>query len=71
MRQPGNPYRSAVPGFKAIDFRCPICNLALESEELVDAAHDFEAWQEAYENYEVEFWFEDFGIENLTPARPA
>jgi hypothetical protein len=37
-RQAVSPHRRVVAGFKAIDFRCPICNLALESEELVDAA---------------------------------
>ena len=59
-------YRRVAAGFKAIDFRCPICNLALESEELVDAADDFEAWEEAYEDYAVDLWAEEFGIENLT-----
>jgi len=67
MRQVSRPYRRAVAGFKAIDFRCPICNLVFESEELVDAADDFEAWEEAYEDGEVDLWAKEFGIENLTP----
>jgi hypothetical protein len=65
MRQAVSPY--AVAGFKAIDFRCPICNLTLESEELVDATADFEAWEEAYEDVDVDLFAEEFGIENLTP----
>jgi hypothetical protein len=62
---PSGPTRG-VAGYKAIDFRCPICNLVLESEELVNAAVDFEVWEEAYDDY-LDFWAEDFGIENLTP----
>jgi hypothetical protein len=56
-RQAVSPYRPkrAVAGFKAIDFRCPICNLTLESEDLVDAVADFEAWEETYEDVEVDF----------------
>ena len=57
--------RRTVAGYKAIDFRCPICKLALESEELVDAAVGFEAWEEESDN--LDLWAEDFGIENLTP----
>jgi hypothetical protein len=65
LRQAVSPY--AVAGFKSIDFRCSICNLVLESEELVDAAADFEAWEEAYEDVDVDLFAEEFGIENLTP----
>jgi hypothetical protein len=63
-----NPHhpKVGVAGFKAIDFRCPICNLTLESEELVDAVGDFEAWEEADDDF-LAPWAEEFGIENLTP----
>jgi hypothetical protein len=63
-----------VTGLKAIDFRCPICNLVLESEELVDAVVDFEAWEEVeFEAWDETMdyypppWEEESGIENLTP----
>jgi len=69
IRRQASPYgpKRAVAGFKAIDFRCPICNLILESEELIDAVDDFEAWEEAYEDWVVDLWAEEFGTENLTP----
>jgi hypothetical protein len=57
--------RRTVAGYKAIDFRCSICKLALGSEDLVDAAVDFEGWEEESDN--LDSWAEDFGIENLKP----
>jgi hypothetical protein len=56
--------KRTVPGYKAINFRCHVCKLALESEELVDAAEDFEAWEEVGD---LEFWAEDIDSETLTP----
>lgn len=49
-------------GYKAIDFRCHICKLVLETEQLVDVASDFESWEE---DHTLEFWAEDVGYENL------
>lgn len=49
-------------GYKAIDFRCHICKLVLESELLVDAAPDFESWDE---EFDLDLWAEDFGVEDL------
>lgn len=53
------------PGFAAIDFRCPVCKLVLETEQLVKAAPGFEGWQEEVDD--VGFWVDEFGPENLDP----
>lgn len=54
-----------VPGFVAIDFRCPICDLTLEDEQLVQAAKRFDAWEPEPEGLELDYWLEAFGPENL------
>jgi hypothetical protein len=54
-----------VPGFLAIDFRCPICNLILEDEQLVQTAKRFDAWEPEPEGLELDYWLEAFGPENL------
>lgn len=51
------------PGFAAIDFRCPVCKLVLETESLVEAAPGFEGWQEELDD--VGYWVDEFGAENL------
>jgi hypothetical protein len=54
-----------VPGFVAVDFRCPICNLILEDEHMVQAAKRFDAWEPEPEGLELDYWLQAFGPENL------
>lgn len=51
------------PGFEAIDFRCTVCKLTLESEQLVQAARNFDSWEEEIDD--IGYWIEQFGAENL------
>jgi len=54
----GSP--SVQRGWMAIDFRCPMCKLNLESEQLVASAPHFEPWEAAEEEL-LHFWAEDVG----------
>jgi hypothetical protein len=54
------------PGFQAMDFRCPVCKLNLDSEQMVRAARNFEPWEE--EVSDISYWVDEFGVENLDPT---
>jgi len=47
-------------GWMATDFRCVVCKLYLESEELVEAVRDFDSWYVASDDF-LEFWIDDMG----------
>lgn len=51
------------PGFEAVDFRCPICKLTLDNEQLVQAARNFDSWEEEVDD--IGYWVDQFGPENL------
>lgn len=57
--------RRVERGWTATDFRCSICKLYLDTEELIEAAHDFERWNPAGDDDLLHFWAEDMG-ENLS-----
>lgn len=46
-------------GWMATNFTCPVCQLTLESEALVKAAPDFEAWESADEHDLLGVWQDD------------
>ncbi|MBB3045571.1 hypothetical protein [Nocardioides soli] len=50
---------TVIHGWMATNFTCPVCHLTLESEALVNAAPDFEAWESADEHDLLEIWQED------------
>lgn len=57
--------RTVVRGWRAVDFRCSICRLVLDREELVDAAPDFDVWEDAEVDDTLDLWADDYGVENL------
>lgn len=59
--------RRVERGWTATDFRCTICNLYFDTEELVTAADGFERWNPAGDDELLNFWAEDMG-ENLSPG---
>lgn len=60
--------RKVVRGWRATDFRCGVCRLVLDSEELIAAAPDFEAFDDASPEDDMsllDIWAGDYGPENL------
>lgn len=51
-------------GYRAVNFRCLVCSLQLDSEGLIAVVSDFEAWEE--EPDALDYWVDDYGSENLT-----